>query len=73
LATSAVAVPIVSWNARAQSFPTRPITLVVGYPAGGPTDALGRVLAEQMRGTLGARLRPLPSVWRSSVASVPER
>jgi len=25
----------------------------VGYPAGGPTDALGRVLAEQIRGTLG--------------------
>ena len=29
--------------ARAQSFPARPITIVVPFPAGGPTDTLGRV------------------------------
>jgi tripartite-type tricarboxylate transporter receptor subunit TctC len=39
--------------AHAQSFPSRPITLVVPYPAGGPTDVVARVLADRMRVTLG--------------------
>jgi tripartite-type tricarboxylate transporter receptor subunit TctC len=40
-------------TALAQSFPTRPVTLVVPYPAGGPTDVVARVLADRMRVTLG--------------------
>jgi tripartite-type tricarboxylate transporter receptor subunit TctC len=40
-------------TALAQSFPTRPVTLVVPYPAGGPTDVVARVLAERMRVPLG--------------------
>jgi tripartite-type tricarboxylate transporter receptor subunit TctC len=39
--------------ALAQTFPTRPVTLVVPYPAGGPTDVVARVLADRMRVTLG--------------------
>lgn len=39
--------------ARAQSFPTRPIIVVVPFPAGGPTDTLGRVLADRMKNALG--------------------
>src|SRR4051794_32538116 len=39
--------------ALAQSFPTRPITIVVPYPPGGPTDVVARVLAERMRVSLG--------------------
>src|ERR1700704_422132 len=38
---------------RAQSFPSRSITLIVPFAAGGPTDVLARILAEHMRLTLG--------------------
>jgi tripartite-type tricarboxylate transporter receptor subunit TctC len=37
----------------AQSYPSRPITIVVPGPPGGPGDTLARVLAEPMRATLG--------------------
>src|SRR5262245_10622462 len=40
-------------NAAAQVYPTRPITMLVPFPAGGPTDTIGRVVAERMRGSLG--------------------
>src|SRR5437879_8763712 len=42
--------------AAAQSYPTRPITLVVPFGAGGPTDALARILGERMRVSLGQHL-----------------
>jgi tripartite-type tricarboxylate transporter receptor subunit TctC len=47
----AAATPV---GALAQSFPTRPIRLVVPYPPGGPLDLAARALAESMRETLGA-------------------
>ena len=40
-------------GAQAQTYPLRPITIVVPFPAGGPTDALARVLAERMKAALG--------------------
>jgi tripartite-type tricarboxylate transporter receptor subunit TctC len=40
-------------SAQAQTYPSRPITIVVPFPAGGPTDSLTRVLAERMKGSLG--------------------
>jgi len=40
-------------EAMAQDYPSRPITVVVPFPAGGPSDTLVRILGEQMRGTLG--------------------
>lgn len=40
-------------EALAQSFPVRPITMVVPYPAGGPTDAIGRIIADDMARALG--------------------
>jgi len=39
--------------AQAQPFPSRPITLIVPFPAGGPTDTLARILGERMRASLG--------------------
>ncbi len=42
--------------AQAQVYPTRPITVIVPFPAGGPTDSLMRVLSEPMRMSLGQPL-----------------
>ena len=42
-----------SGAAVAQSYPSRPITVIVPFPAGGATDRLARYLAEQMRPILG--------------------
>jgi len=53
LAAVAAALPAVSRIARAQSYPTRPITFNVPFPAGGPTDAIARVMGERMRVALG--------------------
>ncbi|HYF53624.1 MAG TPA: tripartite tricarboxylate transporter substrate binding protein [Salinarimonas sp.] len=39
--------------ARAQGFPSRPMRMVVAYPAGGPTDAIARLVAGELSGTLG--------------------
>ena len=40
-------------SAGAQNYPTRPITMIVPFPAGGATDTLGRLLGERMRTALG--------------------
>ena len=53
LAAGAAALPAVSRTARAQTYPSRPITMVVPYPPGGLTDVIGRILAEGMRTSLG--------------------
>jgi len=43
----------VASSASAQNFPQRPITMLVGFAAGGPTDSAARVVAEQMAKRLG--------------------
>jgi tripartite-type tricarboxylate transporter receptor subunit TctC len=40
-------------TAAAQSFPSRPITIIAPFPAGGPLDTIARVIAEPMREMLG--------------------
>lgn len=38
---------------RAQTYPSRPVTIVVGFAAGGPSDTIARILVEPMRRALG--------------------
>src|SRR5262245_46736927 len=45
LAVGAAAVPRV---ARAQAYPTRPVRIIVGYPPGGATDAIARLIAQPL-------------------------
>ena len=52
LGGSAVALGVSPW-ARAQAYPSRPITLMIAFPAGGPTDITMRVLAENASKILG--------------------
>jgi tripartite-type tricarboxylate transporter receptor subunit TctC len=53
LAAGAAALPALPLIARAQAYPTRPITMVVPYAAGGNSDTIGRIVAERMREPLG--------------------
>ena len=48
-----IVVSLCSVPALAQTFPTRPVRLVVGYSAGGPTDVIARLIARDMSATLG--------------------
>jgi tripartite-type tricarboxylate transporter receptor subunit TctC len=50
------ALQAVSQPAWSQAYPSRPITIVVPFSAGGPTDALVRTLSERMRASLGQPL-----------------
>src|SRR5215470_15581283 len=42
--------------AAAQDYPTRPITMVIPFAAGGPTDVLGRLVAARMGEVLGQQV-----------------
>ena len=53
LGSAAAAWPVATRAQQTQAYPTRPITMVVPFPAGGPTDTVGRIVAERMRVSLG--------------------
>ncbi|MPZ57002.1 MAG: tripartite tricarboxylate transporter substrate binding protein BugD [Rhizobiales bacterium] len=53
LATGTAAVLAVPRIAGAQAYPTRPVTMIVPFPAGGAADTIGRIIAEGMRDSLG--------------------
>ena len=56
LAVGAATLSALSTIARAQSYPLRPITMIVPFPPGGGTDVIARILAERMREPLGQRV-----------------
>jgi tripartite-type tricarboxylate transporter receptor subunit TctC len=55
-ATAITTVLSLAGSASAQDFPTRPITLVIPFAAGGPQDTIGRVLAQRMSEILGQQV-----------------
>ena len=52
-ALGAIAVPL---TARADQYPSRTVTVIVPFPAGGPSDVVARIVAEYMGKTLGQKL-----------------
>jgi tripartite-type tricarboxylate transporter receptor subunit TctC len=53
LAAGATALPAVSRIARAQTYPTRPVRIIVGSAAGGPSDILARLMGQWLSERLG--------------------
>ncbi len=53
LATGAAALPAVSRIAKAQAYPSRPVRIIVGFPAGGAPDIIARILGQSLSERLG--------------------
>src|SRR5712691_8366082 len=53
LAGSAAALPLVSRFARAQTYPARPVRIVVGFAAGSVTDLVARLISQWLSERLG--------------------
>lgn len=53
LVTAACGIAMMAPASAQSSYPDRPLRLVVGFPAGGPTDGPARVIAEKLRTSLG--------------------
>jgi len=56
LAAGIAALPVASRIAKAQAYPTRPMTMIVPFAAGGPQDVLGRLIAQRMSEILGQQI-----------------
>ncbi|MBL0929484.1 MAG: tripartite tricarboxylate transporter substrate binding protein BugD [Alphaproteobacteria bacterium] len=52
----AAALALMAGAASAQQYPTKPITVIVPFAAGGPTDVIARIVGESMSKTLGQQL-----------------
>ena len=53
LFAAALAALAFAGSAGAQDFPTRPVTMVIPFAAGGPQDTIGRIVAQRMGELLG--------------------
>src|SRR3954470_13225438 len=47
------ALPLGTGMAQAQTYPSKPVRFVIGFPAGGPNDILGRIVAQWLSQRLG--------------------
>ena len=56
LAAGAVALPAISQFARAQAYPSRPVTMIVPFAPGGGTDVAARIVGKHMARTLGQQI-----------------
>ncbi len=56
LLAAAFAALVSAGHATAQDFPTRPVTMVIPFAAGGPQDTIGRVIAQRMSELLGQQV-----------------
>jgi tripartite-type tricarboxylate transporter receptor subunit TctC len=56
LCVAALGICATAANAMAQNYPSRPITVVIPFPAGGPSDVVARIVTEQMGKLLGQSL-----------------
>jgi len=53
VAAGVAALPVVSRSSWAQTYPSRPVRIVVGFPPGGPTDIVARLIGQQLSERLG--------------------
>jgi tripartite-type tricarboxylate transporter receptor subunit TctC len=53
LAAGAAVLPAVARRARADTYPSRPVRILVGYPAGGPTDITARLIGQWLSERMG--------------------
>ena len=53
LLAGALATPAALAQSQAQAWPTKPVKIIVGFPAGGPLDAHARLLADKLAAQLG--------------------
>ena len=51
---------VVATGAHAQNYPTHPVTMLVPYAAGGPTDTVARVMGQAMQKSLGQTVLVVP-------------
>jgi len=56
VAAAAMAIAATCGTAAAQTYPSRPITLIVPFPAGGGVDAIARIVAEKLASGLGQQV-----------------
>ena len=56
LTAGAAVLPAASRIARAQTYPSRPVTMIVPAAAGGATDVSARIVSEHMSRTLGQQI-----------------